>query len=59
MCATAGATSETALALIKAPGGTAQRMHARLKAVEMLVRNGSAPRHAVVRDAEADRLHAA
>jgi len=27
------------MALIKAPGGTAQRMQARLKAVEMLVRD--------------------
>jgi hypothetical protein len=30
------------MALIKAPGGTAQRMQARLKAVEMLVRDDPA-----------------
>jgi hypothetical protein len=41
MCATVGSKSEAAMALIKAPGGTAQRMQARLKAVEILVRNGS------------------
>jgi hypothetical protein len=40
MCAIAGASSEAAMALIQAPGGTAQRMQARLKAVEMLIRNG-------------------
>jgi hypothetical protein len=40
MCATMASKSEAAMALIKAPGGTAQRMHARLRAVEMLVRDG-------------------
>jgi len=41
MCATTDQSSEAAMALIRAPGGTAQRMHARLKAVEILVRNGA------------------
>jgi hypothetical protein len=40
MCAIAGASSEAAMALIKSPGGTAQRMQARLRAVEMLIHNG-------------------
>jgi hypothetical protein len=39
MCATMASRSEASMALIKAPGGTAQRMQARLKAVEMLVRD--------------------
>jgi hypothetical protein len=39
MCATMASKSEAAMALIKSPGGTAQRMQARLKAVEMLVGN--------------------
>lgn len=41
MCATTDQSSDAAMALIRAPGGTAQRMQARLKAVEILVRNGA------------------